>query len=165
MQVTAAFLTQCKHSHVQFMCALCSFTLQDQAPLQNRAPDWQLGSNGCYDAATLAALQKTLADNLEAVADGNAEGCLSLPLPDAAMQLLKQVLVLLCLQSLFASLRLEQHVQTQVHACGVSISSMHAHCSFAYRLIYAHLPGGCFACLFLIFAPINTAQILVITQL
>jgi hypothetical protein len=65
--------------------------LQDQAPLQNRAPDWQLGSKGCYDAATLAALQKTLADNLEAVADGNAEGCLSLPLPEEVMQLLKQV--------------------------------------------------------------------------
>uniref|UniRef100_A0A383V6P7 AB hydrolase-1 domain-containing protein n=1 Tax=Tetradesmus obliquus TaxID=3088 RepID=A0A383V6P7_TETOB len=62
----------------------------DQAPLQNRAPDWQLGSKGCYDAATLAGLQKTLAENLEAVADGNAAGCLSLPLPEATMQLLKQ---------------------------------------------------------------------------
>lgn len=65
--------------------------IQDQAPLQNRAPDWQLGSKGCYDAATLAGLQKTLAENLEAVADGNAAGCLSLPLPEATMQLLKQV--------------------------------------------------------------------------
>jgi hypothetical protein len=36
-------------------------------------------------------LQKTLAENLEAVADGNAAGCLSLPLPKATMQLLKQV--------------------------------------------------------------------------
>lgn len=68
-----------------------AFCTQDQAPLQNRAPDWQLGSKGCYDAATLAALQSTLAENLEAVADGNAEGCLSLPLPEGTMRLLKQV--------------------------------------------------------------------------
>ena len=26
----------------------------DQAPLQNRTPDWSMGSLGCYDAETLA---------------------------------------------------------------------------------------------------------------
>jgi hypothetical protein len=94
-------------NHANHGCAI-GFA-QDQAPLQNRAPDWQLGSNGCYDSATLANLQKTLAENLEAVADGNAEGCLSLPLPDATMQLLKQVGVLL-LASLHRCGRLEMRV-------------------------------------------------------
>lgn len=63
----------------------------DQAPLQNRAPDWELGSKGCYDAVTLANLQQQLMDDLGSIADGNAAGCLSLPLPEPTMQLLKQV--------------------------------------------------------------------------
>ena len=46
----------------------------DQAPLQNRAPGWDLGSKGCYDEATLRGLQKTLAEGIGAIADGNEEG-------------------------------------------------------------------------------------------
>jgi hypothetical protein len=46
----------------------------DQAPLQNRAPGWELGSKGCNNEATLAELQATLKSDLGAVADGNAEG-------------------------------------------------------------------------------------------
>ena len=60
----------------------------DQAPLQNRTPDWNLGSKGCYDATTLAQLQHTLMTNLEAVAEGNASGCLSLPVPQGVLQVL-----------------------------------------------------------------------------
>jgi hypothetical protein len=118
--------------------------VQDQAPLQNRAPDWQLGSNGCYDAATLANLQKTLAENLEAVADGNAEGCLSLPLPDATMQLLKQVGVVLS-ASLHRCGTLEKRVLNfqlrRLHMCRMSVSSMHAQCTFALWLFCPLLPG------------------------
>ncbi|KAI8475875.1 MAG: Alpha/Beta hydrolase protein [Monoraphidium minutum] len=53
----------------------------DQAPLQNRAPGWELGSKGCYDEASLRRLQATLARDVGEVADGNAAGCLSLPVP------------------------------------------------------------------------------------
>ena len=42
----------------------------DQAPLQNRAPDWIIGSRGCYDAASLAALQAALHADMSAFADG-----------------------------------------------------------------------------------------------
>lgn len=61
----------------------------DQAPLQNRVPGWDLGSKGCYDEATLRALQATLERDLAAVADGNAEGCLSLPLPADVLAVLR----------------------------------------------------------------------------
>jgi len=65
----------------------------DQAPLQNRTSDWDLGSNGCFDAATLAALQAAVrageddddeSDNPnDAFARGNAEACLAMPIaPD-----------------------------------------------------------------------------------
>ena len=56
-----------------------------QAPLQNRAPDWSLGSNGCYDEASLQQLQQQLAADLGSIADGNASGCLSLPVPDSIL--------------------------------------------------------------------------------
>lgn len=42
----------------------------DQAPLQNRKLDWQLGSKGCYDAETLANLQSALVKDMSAFADG-----------------------------------------------------------------------------------------------
>ena len=53
----------------------------DQAPLQNRTPDWNLGIKGCHHATILTQLQHTLMTNLEAaVADGNAaSGCLHVP--------------------------------------------------------------------------------------
>ena len=60
-----------------------------QAPLQNTAPDWRLGSKGCYDAASLARLQTTLDLNFEAVAQGNITGCLSRPLGHGMEEALK----------------------------------------------------------------------------
>ena len=58
----------------------------DQAPLQNRTHDWSLGSKGCYDAETLAGLQAAVRavvdpDDENAFAKGNAEACLSMPIP------------------------------------------------------------------------------------
>jgi len=67
----------------------------DQAPLQNRTDDWTLGSKGCYDAETLKNLQHQLDKDLASIADGNAAGCLSLPLPPEVLQSLKQE-TLLC---------------------------------------------------------------------
>ena len=43
-----------------------------QAPLQYRLPDWDLGSTGCFDQASLKGLQDALAD-LDSFADGNAD--------------------------------------------------------------------------------------------
>ena len=60
-----------------------------QAPLQNIAPDWRLGSKGCYDAASLARLQTTLELDFEAVAQGNITGCLSRPLGHGMEEALK----------------------------------------------------------------------------
>lgn len=51
----------------------------DQAPLQNRAPGWELGSKGCYDEASLGNLKAALARGVEEVADGNAAGERALP--------------------------------------------------------------------------------------
>jgi len=61
----------------------------DQAPLQDRTPDWSLGSKGCYDAETLAGLQAAVRGAAGppgddggdgAFARGNAEACLSMPI-------------------------------------------------------------------------------------
>jgi len=52
----------------------------DQAPLQNRAEGWDLGSKGCYDAASLAALQSSLVADLRAATEGTADSCLSKPI-------------------------------------------------------------------------------------
>ena len=41
----------------------------DQAPLQNSKPDWNIGSKGCHDAASLAQLQAALRDMAD-FADG-----------------------------------------------------------------------------------------------
>eukprot|EP00899_Mesostigma_viride_P003440 jgi/Mesvir1/13097/Mv06076-RA.1 len=49
----------------------------DQAPLQYRADDWQLGSNGCYDATTLKQLQQAVRSDFLAFAKGNADACLA----------------------------------------------------------------------------------------
>jgi hypothetical protein len=46
----------------------------DQAPLQNRAPGWSLGSKGCFDEGSLQRLTVTLLNDMGAIADGNAEG-------------------------------------------------------------------------------------------
>ena len=50
--------------------------LVDQAPLQNRRPDWNLGSKGCFDAAPHAKLAEAVRADMDAFADGNAEACL-----------------------------------------------------------------------------------------
>jgi len=58
----------------------------DQAPLQYRfAGDWELGSNGCYDAERLAGLRARLLTDLDGFADDNALGCMQKPpSPDTA---------------------------------------------------------------------------------
>ena len=68
----------------------------DQAPLQNRAPGWTCGSKGCYDAATLAALQAALAEDMGAFADGNAACCLATPLAGEALNALLRAETLRC---------------------------------------------------------------------
>ena len=50
--------------------------LVEQAPLQNRRPDWNLGSKGCFDAASYAKLAEAVRADMDAFADGNAEACL-----------------------------------------------------------------------------------------
>ena len=60
----------------------------DQAPLQNRAPDWNLGSKGCYDVASLTRLQELLKYDFMGFAKGNAECCLSNPIDPQYEELL-----------------------------------------------------------------------------
>jgi hypothetical protein len=47
----------------------------DQAPFQNRADDWELGSKGCFDDESLRALQQALKDDLRAFAQGAQFDC------------------------------------------------------------------------------------------
>jgi len=68
---------------------LAALVAIDQAPLQNRAEDWALGSRGCFDGPSLAALQAALRADMGAFADANAACCLSLPIPAATAALLK----------------------------------------------------------------------------
>lgn len=49
---------------------LKSAVFVDQAPLQNKTDDWAIGSKGCYDAESLAALQAALHADMAAFADG-----------------------------------------------------------------------------------------------
>jgi non-heme chloroperoxidase len=60
---------------------LARLVFVDQAPLQNRAPGWALGSKGCYDDATLAALQAAVRGDARTFAAGNAAACLAQPIP------------------------------------------------------------------------------------
>ena len=48
--------------------------------LQNLAEDWSTGSTGCYDAVSLARLQGILKYDFKAVATGNCDLCLNLPI-------------------------------------------------------------------------------------
>jgi non-heme chloroperoxidase len=59
----------------------------DQAPLQNRVPGWALGSRGCHDADTLAALQAAVQGDAVAFAAGNAAACLAQPIPEGVAAL------------------------------------------------------------------------------
>lgn len=83
----AAVIWAYVESYGQSRLAGCVFV--DQAPLQNRTPDWDLGSKGVYDAATLAALQAALRADMAAFADGNAACCLTKNLPQPTLALLK----------------------------------------------------------------------------
>jgi len=60
----------------------------DQAPSQWKLPDWSYGSNGIYDAASLANIQHAVSSDMEAFAAGNAACCLSHTLPPAVMETL-----------------------------------------------------------------------------
>ena len=60
----------------------------DQAPLQNRAEDWNLGSKGCYDVASLTRLQALLKNDIMAFTKGNCKGCLSNPIDPSYERLL-----------------------------------------------------------------------------
>lgn len=53
----------------------------DQAPSQWRMPDWEHGSKGIYDAASLARIQDAVTRDMEGFAAGNAECCLTHTLP------------------------------------------------------------------------------------
>jgi non-heme chloroperoxidase len=48
----------------------------DQAPLQNIAEDWRLGSTGCYDLASLTRLTCSLRMDFRGFAKANADFCL-----------------------------------------------------------------------------------------
>ena len=51
-------------------------------------PGWDLGSKGCYDAATLAGLQAAVRGDVAAFAAGNAAACLAQPISAALAGLL-----------------------------------------------------------------------------
>lgn len=70
---------------------LAGIVVVDQSPFQNASPSWSLGSKGCYDAASLAALQAALLADLGRFADDNARCCFSLPadVSDATKNLCK----------------------------------------------------------------------------
>lgn len=59
----------------------------DQAPSQWAMPDWKYGSKGIYDPASLANIQNAVKD-MPSFAKGNAECCLTKPLPDELLRLL-----------------------------------------------------------------------------
>ncbi|CAG9460267.1 unnamed protein product [Pedinophyceae sp. YPF-701] len=56
--------------------------LVDQAPLQTCIPGWEHGSKGLPDQAAVDGLRKVLLEDMRAFAKGNAECCLTLPVPD-----------------------------------------------------------------------------------
>lgn len=60
----------------------------DQAPLQNLAEDWSLGSKGCYDVVSLTRLQQLLKYDFIGFTKGNVNGCLSNPIDPAYQRLL-----------------------------------------------------------------------------
>uniref|UniRef100_A0A7S0ING8 AB hydrolase-1 domain-containing protein n=1 Tax=Calcidiscus leptoporus TaxID=127549 RepID=A0A7S0ING8_9EUKA len=68
--------------------ALGKCVFVDQAPSQWRFADWQLGSKGIYDAASLDAIQAALRADMAAFADGNARCCLTKRVPEALLQTL-----------------------------------------------------------------------------
>lgn len=75
-----------------FLCfpttALVWFSVASSTPPQNLAADWSLGSKGCYDAVSLTRLQAALQYDIQSVATGNIEGCLTIRLGNSAEQAL-----------------------------------------------------------------------------
>lgn len=57
----------------------------DQAPLQNIAPDWRLGSTGCYDIASLTRLQDAVMFDFRKFAIDNAACCCDSSKVDASI--------------------------------------------------------------------------------
>lgn len=76
------------HAQRHASAGLSRLVFIDQAPLQNRAPGWTLGSKGCYDAASLAALQAAVRGDGRVFAAGNAAACLAQPIPGEVASLL-----------------------------------------------------------------------------
>ena len=54
------------------------------------AEDWNTGSTGCFDAVSLARLQCTLKYDFNAIATGNCDLCLNLPVADVVKNQLVQ---------------------------------------------------------------------------
>lgn len=61
----------------------------DQAPCQWRLADWSFCSKGIYDEASLARITVALHAGMSAFADGNAQCCLTKPVPAALLATLK----------------------------------------------------------------------------
>jgi non-heme chloroperoxidase len=57
----------------------------DQAPSQWIFPDWAHGSNGIYDPASLANIQRVVTSDMPGFAKGNAECCLTKPVKPAEL--------------------------------------------------------------------------------
>ena len=62
----------------------------DQAPLQNRVPDWELGSKGCYDTVSYAGLVRALNAGMKQFANGNVLACATLPLSADLLAVLEE---------------------------------------------------------------------------
>ena len=100
--------------------------------MQNSAEDWNFGSKGCHDAASLARLQSTLKYDFKAVADGNTQSCLSQPLERNIVQHLLSETYKAAPRSL--GLLMADHTQvsqllqviTFIHLQAASTWSMHA---------------------------------------
>eukprot|EP01025_Chloroclados_australasicus_P065859 TRINITY_DN8987_c0_g3_i1.p1 TRINITY_DN8987_c0_g3~~TRINITY_DN8987_c0_g3_i1.p1 ORF type:complete len:330 (-),score=24.95 TRINITY_DN8987_c0_g3_i1:582-1436(-) len=62
----------------------------DQAPLQNLADDWKLGSKGCYDTASLARLQYSLEKDFDDFARQNGKACLTQQIRPEVLEVLEK---------------------------------------------------------------------------
>ena len=62
----------------------------DQAPSQWLFPDWPHGSKGIYDPASLANIQNVVRSDMAGFARGNAECCLTRPIPESVLALITE---------------------------------------------------------------------------
>ncbi|KAK9817691.1 hypothetical protein WJX72_000678 [[Myrmecia] bisecta] len=72
-----AYIELFGHSH------LSKLVFVDQAPLQNVAEDWKLGSKGCYDSASLARLQSRLTLDFPGFAADTVRDCMTRPVGES----------------------------------------------------------------------------------